>query len=56
MVHIVFDVEFCRDDCPFCDLDKETGLWFCARLYGEPIGYNVVEDMNTRPLKNCPFK
>jgi hypothetical protein len=61
-VTIKFEVDTCRDDCPFCELfkgsDEMASTWFCSRLMASPEGspYTIIKDMFTKPLKDCPFR
>lgn len=57
-VTITFEVNTCRDDCPFCHYFEETKQWFCSQLIGSPVNapYAIIKDMYTEPLKFCPYK
>lgn len=55
---IHFEVNYCRDECPFCSFFKETNQWFCSALIGSPVNapYAVISNIDTEPLKFCPYK
>jgi len=54
-VVIVFNVNYCRDDCPFCYFDENNG-WFCSQLTGRWDSVYAIKDMNSKPLKDCPYR
>jgi len=54
-VTIMFEVDFCIDDCPFCSTSLDNKTWFCSRLLEGAVSWNSME-RDSKPLSNCPFR
>lgn len=55
-VVVFFEVDSCKEDCPFCVTDEATSKLFCKWLHPEIMDWNTINTEFNRPLKRCPFR